>query len=173
MCQASEIKNGNIYETSRLKAKMSRREAIEHIGYSQEKTLQRIESGEARAHPENVVSMARAYKDPGLIFEHCKHECPIGQLYHHHLEKMNFLAAVTQLYLAAKGIDETIHLLLEIGKDEQITPDEITDLEASLTKLNQIEHGLLAVKLSCSDVIPIDRLMDKRKNSPPPSKSCL
>ena len=81
MGRASVKKNKNVYQLSREREKLSREAAGERMEYVSPERIEKIESGRSAPHPDEVLLMESAYRDPELSNYYCTHECPIGRKY--------------------------------------------------------------------------------------------
>lgn len=163
MHKLSVLNKQTIYKMSRIKAGFTVIGAYGLVGLSDEKQLRRIEKGEARAHPDAVLLMAETFNDPLLPFEHCKHECSIGQIFHHDYGPKNLLASTVQL---TNAIDRAVRIknrLLEIAEDEQISEEEVPILLEMMPTIMSLEHKIGEFKLS---ITPTINLRDIMKNDP-------
>lgn len=69
----------NIYFKSRENAGMTRETAAEKLQFISADRIERIENERSVPHPDEVLAMADAYKNPSLCNYYCSHECPIGR----------------------------------------------------------------------------------------------
>ena len=100
MGKRSVRENKNIYQLSREGRDMTREEASEALVFLSPERIEKIESGRSAPHPDEVLAMERAYRNPELSNWFCTHECPIGMKYEQEV-KLKSLAQVTVETLAA------------------------------------------------------------------------
>lgn len=71
----------NIYQLSREALGLTREAAAEKLEFLSPDRIEKIENEKSLPHPEEILTMADAYKNPSLCNCYCSHECPIGQQY--------------------------------------------------------------------------------------------
>ena len=81
MGRRSTKENKNIYQRSREARELSREAASEALVHVSPERIEKIESGKSAPHPDEVLGMERAYRNPELSNYYCTHECPIGMKY--------------------------------------------------------------------------------------------
>ena len=81
MGRASTRENKNIYQTTREALHLTRETAGELLESIPPERIEKIESERSLPHPDEVLTMAEKYKQPGLCNYYCANQCPIGQEY--------------------------------------------------------------------------------------------
>ena len=81
MGRASTRENKNIYQTTREALHLTREAAGELLESIPPERIEKIENERSLPHPDEVLTMAEKYKQPGLCNYYCANQCPIGQEY--------------------------------------------------------------------------------------------
>ena len=81
MGRASTRENKNIYQTTREAMHLTREAAGELLESIPPERIEKIENERSLPHPDEVLTMAEKYKQPGLCNYYCANQCPIGQEY--------------------------------------------------------------------------------------------
>ena len=115
MGRSSTKENKNIYQQSRENAALTREAAAEQMEFLSESKIEKIEYEKTAPHPEEVLAMAKCYKDPSLCNYYCSHECPIGQEYVPEV-KIKELSQITLEMLASLNALEQEKNLAKRGK---------------------------------------------------------
>ncbi len=153
----------NMYAIARLNAGFtSRDKAAEGLPFCA-RTLAEIELGETPT-PDQVNYMAIRYNHNTLTAWYCAEECPIGQRYAHRVEEKDLSGATIGLLKGFNAAKKYIERLIEIAEDNAITDDEIPDLTEIMEQILALEEYIDAYKLRVAKVIPIDKMIQRRKN---------
>ena len=126
MGKRSVKENKNIYQLSRENAGLTREKAAEKLVYISDDRIEKLENEKLFPHPEEVMSMAEAYKDARLTNYYCTHECPIGMKY------------VPEVELAD---------LSKIAVDGRISDDEEEDFREIRGELDRISRAVQMLRL--------------------------
>ena len=81
MARVSTKENKNIYHKTREALHLTRESASELLEFIAPERIERIENERCFPHPEEVLMMAKQYKQPDLCNYYCANQCPIGQQY--------------------------------------------------------------------------------------------
>jgi len=81
MARASTKENKNIYQTTREGLKLTREAASDLLETIAPEWIEKIENERTMPHPDEVLVMARKYKQPSLCNYYCTNQCPIGAQY--------------------------------------------------------------------------------------------
>ena len=81
MARKSTKENKNIYQRTRERMELPREEASELLVTMSPERIEKIESERSMPHPDEVLLMSDAYKQPNLCNYYCANQCPIGQQY--------------------------------------------------------------------------------------------
>jgi transcriptional regulator with XRE-family HTH domain len=121
--------------------------AAKRLGIS-ERTLLRYESGEAPVPCDVAVNMAKIYRTPKLLADHCSLKCEIGQIIHQYLDKHDLGVSVLRLLKELEDVVKTKSDLIEIASDGKIDEKErpqwliihkeLAELKKSIGELEQL-----------------------------------
>lgn len=139
--------NKNIYQQSREDAGLTREAAAEQLEYISESKIEKIEYDKTLPHPDEVLAMAKCYKNPSLCNYYCSHECPIGQEY---IPEVSFkeLSQITLEMLASlNALEKEKNRLIEITVDGVISEDELSDFKKIQSQLAQISLAIDSLQL--------------------------
>ncbi len=137
MGRKSTIDNGNMYLESRQNAGLTREKAAELSNLS-ENIIERIERGDKRAQPDEVVLMAEAYKKPGLCNYYCSHECEIGKTYTPVVEIADLEKIVLNMVSKINSLEGDKNMLIDIAADGEISDNEMQDFLRIQEQLNNL-----------------------------------
>lgn len=147
MGRKSIKENKNIYQLSRESLGLTREAAGELMVYVSSDRIEKIENEKSLAHPDEILTMAKYYKNPRLCNYYCSHECPIG-LEHVPEVKSKDLSQITLEMLASLNtLEKEKNRLIEITVDGVISDDEIADFKRIQTQLEQISLSVDSLKL--------------------------
>ena len=147
MGKRSVRENKNIYQLSREERELTREAASEALVFLSHERIEKIESGKSAPHPDEVLAMERAYRNPELSNWFCTHECPIGMKYEQEV-KLKSLAQVTVETLAAlHAMDEEKNRLIAISVDGRVNDAERRDFDRILGKLNALDRAIRSMQI--------------------------
>ena len=153
MSRTSKKENKTVYQTRREELGLSREKASE-LTYISENRLENIEMEKTCPSPEDIVSMARAYKMPELCNHYCVNECAIGNTLNISLtEKKGLANIVLEVLNTLNSLDKEKNRLIEIAADEKITDDEIADFTHIQCQLERISATAESLKLWISNAL--------------------
>ena len=137
----------NIYKEKRKELKLSRADVSE-ASFMAEKRIERIENGEIRPNPEDVITLANTYNDYSLCHQYCSKECPIGTQFSTKEElEEGTLAEISMRILAnLNSINQQRNKIIDTTADGQITQDEYSDFKAIYDNLEKIEGNIKTLK---------------------------
>lgn len=124
----------------------SREKAAEIIGMDRTR-LARIELDTIAPYPEEVKSMAEAYKVPELCNSYCARECPIGQNSVTEVTIDDFDRLALKVLGSLKDIDSLRSSLIAISEDGQVDDYEREDFQKILDTLEKISTNAKALQL--------------------------
>ena len=127
MGRASVKENKTIYQTSREELGLSREKAAELLGWITAERIERIENEKSEPHPDEVMEMAKVYKNPNLCNYYCARECPIGQKYVPEIQVKDLSQIVLEMLASLNAMHKKQERLIEITADGTIAGDEIRD----------------------------------------------
>ena len=127
MGRKSTKENKTIYQTSRESLELSREAASELLQFISPDHIEKIENGKSDPHPEEVLAMADAYKNPSLCNYFCSHECPIGREYVPEIRTKDLSQITLEMLATLNKLTREKERLIEITVDGELTDDEIPD----------------------------------------------
>lgn len=147
MGRSSTKENKNIYQQSREHASLTREAAAEKMEFLSESKIEKIEYEKSIPHPEEVLAMARCYKDPSLCNYYCSHECPIGQEYIPEVKFKELSQITLEMLASLNSLEKEKNRLIEITVDGVISQDELKDFEKIQKQLSQISLAIDSLEL--------------------------
>ena len=138
MGRASIKENKNVYQLARERVGMTRAAASEAMVWVTESRIEKIESGKSTPSPDEVLTMAKAYKKSALCNAYCRSECAIGQRYASAVQEEPIEKIVLALLAALNTLDKNKDRLIEITSDGVIHDDQIEDFVAIRDRLGHI-----------------------------------
>ena len=124
MGRKSIRENKSIYMLTREQHGLTREKASEEIDGISPSRLEKLESGRTTMQPEDVVMMARAYKEPALCNYYCTHECAIGRKNTPELVEKELPQIAIEMVNGISRLYERREMLLHIAEDGTVTEDE-------------------------------------------------
>lgn len=146
MGKVSTKKNKTEYHLCRENLGWSREFASEQLGMSPER-LERIENEKMAIYPEEVIAMARVYKNPNLCNYYCSHQCPIGKKYVPEVKINNLSQIVLEMMVSLNKVNDNKNRLMEIIVDGKVSKDEIEDFIHIQEQLENISVTVSALQL--------------------------
>ena len=165
MGRASTKENKNIYQKCREECGMTRAQASEAMGFISESQIERIEYGRAQPHPEDVLAMAKTYKNAGLYNYYCSNECPIGQQYVPAIEIKDFPRIVLEILASLNSVYKDRDRLIEIASDGQVREDELRDFAKIQDQLSKIALNVNALQYWVEGMIASGKIDKKKLNA--------
>lgn len=162
MGKKSVKENKNAYQISREEAGLTREAASQVLEYISSDRIEKIESEKSLPHPDEIMAMSKAYKDPELCNYFCSNECPIGKKYVPEI-KMKELSQITLEMLASlNAMEEEKKRLIEITVDGKISEDEKGDFETIRTKLKDISMSIQSLQMWVDNAILTGVISEKQ-----------
>lgn len=147
MGRRSVKKDKNIYQLSREGCELTREAAAEALVFISPERIEKLESGKASPHPDEVLTMESCYRNPELSNYYCTHECPIGMKYEQEV-KLKSLAQITVETLAAlNAMEREKNRLIDISVDGRVNDFERRDFDQILEKLRAIDRSIRGMQL--------------------------
>ena len=147
MPRRSVRENKTEYQLSREEAGLTREAAAERMGYVTAARIEKIESEQSAPHPEEILAMAEAYRDPMLRNVYCSRECPIGRKYVPHLEEKSLSQITLEMVVTLNELMRDRDRLMEITVDGRITEEESRDFEIIRENLERMSAAIESMKL--------------------------
>ena len=127
MGRVSIKENKTLFQISREDLGYSREKASELLGWISPERIEKIENEKSLPHPDEVLEMSSAYKNPRLCNHYCANLCPIGQEYVPEIKVKDLSQIVLEMLASLNTIQKRRERLIEITVDGEITQDEIED----------------------------------------------
>ena len=147
MGRNSTKEDKNIYQQSRENAGLTREAAAEQLEYISESKIEKIEYEKTLPHPDEVLAMAKCYKNPSLCNYYCSHECPIGQEYVPEVSFKELSQITLEMLASLNALEKEKNRLIEITVDGIISDDELNDFKKIQAQLAQISLAIDSLQL--------------------------
>ena len=147
MGRRSVKENKNIYQLYREEEKLTREQASELTEYLSDDKIEKIESGKAAVRPEEVLSLAKAYKRPELTRWYWSNECPIGKIYVPEVSEKELPNLVVEILSELNTLEKSRDRLIDIAADNVISDDERPDFDRICEGLKNISLTSRALEL--------------------------
>ncbi|MBQ1457557.1 MULTISPECIES: helix-turn-helix domain-containing protein [Butyrivibrio] len=144
--------NKNLYMISRESLDLTREDAAELTGISADR-LEKIENEKSLPHPDEVLMMAKYYKNPSINNYFCSHECPIGQQYVPAIPKKELSQIVLEMLASLNNMNREKERLIEITADGKIGDDELEDFHNIQEQLSKISASVESLRLWVEEMI--------------------
>lgn len=110
--------------------------------------LLNIENERILPRPDEVVSMAEAYKAPELCSYYCSRECPVGKfLDYPEINELSFPKIATSLVSSMHLFGKATDTICTIFKDNEISDNEMEEFKKVLVMLDELSDYSDALKL--------------------------
>ncbi|MBR5565987.1 MAG: XRE family transcriptional regulator [Roseburia sp.] len=147
MGRNSTKEDKNIYQQSRENASLTREVAAEKLEFISESKIEKIEYEKILPHPDEVLAMAKCYKNPSLCNYYCSHECPIGQEYVPEVTFKELSQITLEMLASLNSLEKEKNRLIEITVDGLISDDELEDFKKIQSQLSQISLAIDSLQL--------------------------
>ena len=147
MGRASIKENKNIYQIRREELGLSREKASELLGSMPPERIEKIENEKSLPHPDEVLTMAEAYKMPNLCNYYCANECPIGKQYVPEIKIKDLSQIVLEMLASLNSMHRKQERLIEITADGLIDDEEIKDFVHIQEELEKISITVETLQL--------------------------
>lgn len=166
MGRKSIKENKNIYQLSREAVNLTREKASMELQFISADRIEKIESEKSYPHPDEIMAMAKCYKNPSLCNYFCSHECPIGIDSVPEIEVKELSQITLEMISTLNRLYKDKDRLIEITVDGAITSDEAREFREIQNTLEQMSAAIASLKLWVDNTIAsgkADRtLFDKR-----------
>lgn len=163
MPKKSSRKNKNIYLETREALDLTRAEASELTGIS-ESRIEKIESEKILPYPEDVLSMASAYRNPSLCNHFCSEDCPIGQKYISPIKEKSLSEIVLEMLSLLNSLNSKKERLIDITADGSIDDSELIEFAQIQKELKKISSSADSLRLWIDQKILSGSLNEKILN---------
>ena len=147
MGRTSNKDNKSVYQLSREELHLTREKASELIGFISPEKIEKIENAKVTVQPEDVLALAKCYKNPGLCNYYCSQECAIGQEYVPSVKIKDLSLIAISALTSLNKMNSSKDRLLEIVEDGKISPDEYKDFIEIKQTLDKIAISVTAMQL--------------------------
>ena len=141
---------GDYYKKIRNELGMSRSAVEKKIYGIPAYRLARIENGEYRIHPDEVVALAECYGRPDMRNYYCCNECPIGKIDTNEVEyNDNVHEVLVDMAVSLRNVNHQKMRLMEILNDRKVSSDENADFQKIFDELEHISDTIEALQMWC------------------------
>ena len=147
MGRKSTKENKNIYQISRESLSLTREAAAEKLGFISDDRIEKIENDKSSAHPDEVLAVAAAYKNPSLCNYYCSHECPIGIKYVPEIKVKDLSQITLEMLATLNRLTKEKERLIEITVDGELSEDEIRDFHKIKMDLEKMAMAIDSLNL--------------------------
>lgn len=147
MGRRSIKENKSVYMLTRESCELTREEASDLIGCITPSRLEKLENARTTVQPEDVVLMARAYKEPGLCNYYCTHECAIGKRNVNEISEKELPQIAIEMVNGISRLNSKKDVILQLAEDGTITADEYKDFEDLNGLIDKLSESVETLKL--------------------------
>lgn len=155
--------NENVYLKARLNMEgdWSREKASQKLEWISADKLDRIENDRCFPTPEEVVQLAKIYKNPELCNYFCSHQCRIGQDYVPEIKIKDLSQIVLEMVNSLSSVEKMKDRLVEITVDGIIGEKECRDFVAIQDSLETMSMTVEALQLWAEQMVATGKI-DKK-----------
>ena len=154
------VKNDkNVYRMSREAAKLTREAASEQLFISPDR-IEKIEMRGAAPHPDEVLAMSTAYKDPVLCNYYCSHECETGKVCVPEVQAKDVSQITLEMLANLNKMSKVKDRLIEITVDGVISEEELKDFKEIKDTLGKMSTAIESLTMWVSNSIVSGRMKD-------------
>lgn len=149
MGQHSIKPNKTRFQLSREAAGLTRAQASDATdGVLSDDVIEKIENGKKYTRPDEVVALARAYKDPALRSYYCAQICEIGQC-NRAMEPApkDLSQIVLEVFYSLNALESERNRLVDIAIDGKVTEDELEDFRKIRRHLEEMKETVNSLQL--------------------------
>ena len=147
MARVSTKENKNIYQRTRESLKLTREAAGELLETIAPERIEKIENERTLPQPDEVLIMARGYKQPDLCNHYCANQCPIGQQYVPEIKVKDLSQIVLEMLASLNSMSKEKDRLIEITVDGKISGEELADFVAIQEQLEKLSVAVETLQL--------------------------
>lgn len=147
MGRVSIKENKTLFQLSREELGYSREKASELLGWISAERIEKIENEKSLPHPDEILAMAEAYKNPRICNYYCAKLCPIGQEYVPEIKVKDLSQIVLEMLASLNSVQKQRDRLIEITADGHITGDEVGDFVHIQQELERISITVETLQL--------------------------
>ncbi len=147
MARASTKENKNPYQITREALKLTRETASDLLETLSPERIEKIENDRTLPHPDEVLTMAKKYTQPGLCNYYCANQCPIGAQYVPEIKVKDLSQIILEMLASLNSMQKGKERLIEITVDGKISGDELRDFVAIQQQLENISIAVETLQL--------------------------
>ncbi len=147
MGRLSTKENKTPFHECREELGYSREKASEVLGWISPDRIEKIENEKSLPHPDEVLAMSVAYKNPKLCNHYCANLCPIGQEYVPEIKIKDLSQIILEMLASLNSMNKKKERLIEITADGQISGDEVEDFVRIQEELEHISITVQTLQL--------------------------
>ena len=140
-------KNKNIYQIARESAGLTQEKAAELLNISVD-SIRAYEGCKRIPQDKTVIKMIEIYNAQYLAYQHLKTSAEVGQKYLPNIEITQLPVAILRLQKEIKDFIDCQELLIKIGSDCRVTPDEAEDFKGIIKELDDVAEAIMCLKFS-------------------------
>ncbi len=153
MARRSTKENKNIYQITRENLDLTREEASGLLITMAPERIEKIENERSLPHPDEVLLMSDAYKQPNLCNYYCANQCPIGRQYVPEIKIKDLSQIVLETLASLNTMQKKKDRLIEITVDGHISGDELVDFVFIQKELEKMSIAVETLQLWCEQMI--------------------
>ena len=162
MGRLSTKENKSVYQVTREELGLSREKASELLDGISPERIEKIENEKSEPHPDEILAMSRAYKNPGLCNYYCSNGCPIGQKYVPEIKVKDLSQIVLEMVASLNSMQRKQERFIEIVADGKIEEDEIKDFVNIQEQLEKISLTVKSLQL-WSEQMLVNNVIDREE----------
>lgn len=147
MGRKSVREDKNTYQISREAAGYTREQAAEQSGCISSSVIEKIESEKKIPAPDEIIALAKCYKDPSLCNYYCAHDCEIGKLSVPEIKSKPLEQITLDILNNLNSLVNEKDNLIKISVDGDVTEDEYADFERIHERLNRMSSAIDTLQL--------------------------
>ena len=147
MGRMSTKENKTEYQLIREELGLTREKASELMEWITPDRIEKIESKKSTPHPDEVLTMAEAYKKPSLCNHYCAKVCDIGKQYVPEVKVKDLSQIVLEMLASLNSMQKRQERLIEITADGVISGEEIADFVHIQEELEKISITVETLQL--------------------------
>ena len=160
MGRLSTKENKSIYQVTREELGLSREKASELLDGISPERIEKIENEKSEPHPDEILAMSVAYKNPGLCNYYYSNGCPIGQKYVPEIKVKDLSQIVLEMVASLNSMQRKQERFIEIVADGKIEEDEIKDFVNIQEQLEKISLTVKSLQL-WSEQMLVNNVIDR------------
>lgn len=137
----------NIYQIARESAGMTQEKAAELLNISVD-SIRAYEGSRRIPQDKTVINMIEIYNAQYLAYQHLKTSAEVGQKYLPNVEITQLPVAILRLQKEVKDFIDCEDLLIKIGADGRVDPDEVDDFKRIIKELDDVAEAIMCLKFS-------------------------